>query len=92
MRGPCNTNPVEEVQELIDRGVQPARLELITRRLKISRVARDLQVHEVHLGGVLNGRRKPSQGLCLRLADYLDMPPEDLFTDNPSSGVTRNDP
>ena len=87
------TQPVQEVQELIDLGVQPARLELVARRIPITRAARDLQVHEVHLGGVLGGRRRPSERLRRRIADYLDMSPDALFTDDTSSnGVTRNDP
>lgn len=58
---------------------QPAKAVLVLRGLEQAQVAQVVGVTSSWLGLVLNGKQKPSADLARRLADYLEVPVEDLF-------------
>jgi transcriptional regulator with XRE-family HTH domain len=68
---------------------QPAKAVLALRGLEQTRVADALDVSARWLGLVLNGKQRPSDELALKLSDYLGVPVEELFVDEPDQVVVR---
>jgi DNA-binding XRE family transcriptional regulator len=58
---------------------QPAKVELVRRGLRQNAVADAIGVPRPTLNQVLNRRLAASQRIKNRLAEYLDLPIEDLF-------------
>jgi transcriptional regulator with XRE-family HTH domain len=66
----------------------PAKAIIVLRSMTISDVARAYGCSAHYAGRVLNGIEKPSAGFRAFLADYLDLPDDVLWHDDP---VTAGD-
>jgi transcriptional regulator with XRE-family HTH domain len=62
------------------RPVQPARMVLVSRRITLRKAAAAIGVTEHWLGKVLSGQQTPSHELRAALAEFLDLPEDQLFT------------
>lgn len=61
----------------------PAKAEIVARGLTQKQVAQEVGINANLFTQVLNRRRSSWPALRARLADYLDLPEDDLFTEVP---------
>ena len=69
------------------RSPQPVKALLALRDIRQADLARAVGKSEHFIGRILNGREVPSADLAQAIAEYLDVPAEDLFTDDPDGVV-----
>lgn len=69
------------------RSPQPIKAILVLRDLEIRELASHVGRSKAWIGRVVNGREVPSAELAQAIADYLDLPADQLFSDDPEGVV-----